>query len=213
MAQAVEKARVVLICYSHPYYLSPNCRMEAEYTFQKKKPIIPVRMEKYNPEDWLGIMIGAKLYFDFHSEERKQRSIDGLKKEIKTMLSGGQQSGGLINGANGPIAKTTASTLGAAPPPRPLSERRGSKSRSMSSLSGTGTEARQWTVTQVSNWLEDNGLAGYANRFGEYNEALIMEMKELLLSCPDFLCTTLQKEMRMPLIDMLRFTKALRVLT
>lgn len=31
MAEAVENASVFLMCVSEKYYLSPNCRLEAEY--------------------------------------------------------------------------------------------------------------------------------------------------------------------------------------
>ena len=37
MASAVENAAVVLIGLSEKYKLSPNCRTEAEYTFQLRK--------------------------------------------------------------------------------------------------------------------------------------------------------------------------------
>ena len=56
---------------------------EAEYTFKKKKPFIPCRLEfRYDPDDWLGIMIGNRLYFDFSREEKFEQSIQGLIREI-----------------------------------------------------------------------------------------------------------------------------------
>lgn len=46
MAQAVEGAEIVLICYSKKYQDSPSCRAEAEYAFKLRKPIIPLKMER-----------------------------------------------------------------------------------------------------------------------------------------------------------------------
>ena len=38
---------------------------EAEYTFQQKKPILPLIMQRhYKPDGWLGIILGAKLYIN-----------------------------------------------------------------------------------------------------------------------------------------------------
>jgi hypothetical protein len=39
---------------------------EAEYAFQLKKRIIPLKMESgYKADGWLGFIIGARLFFDF----------------------------------------------------------------------------------------------------------------------------------------------------
>ena len=60
MAEAVEQASVFLMCVSEKYYLSPNCRLEAEYAIKLQKPIIPLIMqEDYMPLGWLGIIIGT----------------------------------------------------------------------------------------------------------------------------------------------------------
>ena len=48
-------------------------------------------MERYDPEDWLGIMIGAKLFFDFSRAGRKQQAaLEGLCREINNIKSGKQ---------------------------------------------------------------------------------------------------------------------------
>ncbi len=60
MAEAVENSSVFLMCVSEKYYLSPNCRLEAEYAIRLQKPIIPLIMqEDYMPLGWLGIIIGT----------------------------------------------------------------------------------------------------------------------------------------------------------
>jgi TIR domain len=53
VANAVEQADVVLICYTKKYKESAACRTEAEYAFTLKKPIVPLKMEKdYVPDGW-----------------------------------------------------------------------------------------------------------------------------------------------------------------
>ena len=53
MAKGIEASWCVLICMSSKYKESNNCRSEAEYVMQIKKPFIPLIMEKsYKPDGW-----------------------------------------------------------------------------------------------------------------------------------------------------------------
>lgn len=71
MADAVENASIVLLCYSNSYKMSSNCRLEAEYARKLGKNLIPIKVEsKYNPDGWLGILLGEKKYIDFSSAEK-----------------------------------------------------------------------------------------------------------------------------------------------
>lgn len=83
MAKAVEGADIVLICYSKKYKESPNCRAEAEYAFQLKKTIIPLKMERnFEAREWLGLIIGAKLYYEFTDKYPFEEKMNGLLKEV-----------------------------------------------------------------------------------------------------------------------------------
>ncbi|KAL8606719.1 hypothetical protein ACOMHN_018753 [Nucella lapillus] len=83
MAEAVEKAEAVLMCMSSRYKDSPNCRTEAEYAFQLMRPIIPLLMERsYQPDGWLGILKGSKLFFDFSGKYPYEKKIEDLVKEL-----------------------------------------------------------------------------------------------------------------------------------
>ncbi|KAK3083289.1 hypothetical protein FSP39_018644 [Pinctada imbricata] len=87
MARAVEDAQIVLVCYSQKYKDSDNCRSEAEYAFQIKKKIIPVKLERqYKADGWLGFVIGAKLFFDFSGKYSFESRMEGLVKEICRFL-------------------------------------------------------------------------------------------------------------------------------
>lgn len=53
MANAIENSVCVLMCMTEKYKQSANCRLEAEYSFQQSKPIIPLIMQKdYKPDGW-----------------------------------------------------------------------------------------------------------------------------------------------------------------
>ena len=54
MAKGIEASWCVLICMTSKYKESNNCRSEAEYVLQIKKPFIPLILEKsYKPDGWL----------------------------------------------------------------------------------------------------------------------------------------------------------------
>lgn len=91
MARAVEKSSVLVVAMSRKYQNSPNCRSEAEYAYQRRKRIIPLMMESgYNPDGWLGIILGAKLWMDFRKEPNV--GIQQLLKEISKVKTATSQS-------------------------------------------------------------------------------------------------------------------------
>jgi hypothetical protein len=53
MAKGIESSWCVLICITEKYKQSENCRLEAEYVLQLKKPYVPLIMQKsYKPDGW-----------------------------------------------------------------------------------------------------------------------------------------------------------------
>ncbi len=86
MAEAVENSSVFLMCVSEKYYMSPNCRLEAEYATRLRKPIVPLLMQAdYMPTGWLGIIMGDKIYYKFSSMPQRTflDSLESMLKEIK----------------------------------------------------------------------------------------------------------------------------------
>ncbi|CAF4688559.1 unnamed protein product [Rotaria sp. Silwood1] len=66
VATAIEKADIVIMCFSNKYRESSVCRLEGEYAQKRKRPIIPVRVEAgYQPTGWLKIIIGQRKCIDF----------------------------------------------------------------------------------------------------------------------------------------------------
>ena len=61
-----ETASCVLICMTEKYKESNNCRMEAEFTIQKKKRFVSLILQKsYRPDGWLGFILGSKIFIDY----------------------------------------------------------------------------------------------------------------------------------------------------
>ena len=56
---------------------------EAEYTYQLRKDIIPLLLERdYKADGWLGVFIGTRLYNDFITEDTMNNSINRLVREL-----------------------------------------------------------------------------------------------------------------------------------
>ena len=60
-----------------------KCVIEASYAWKLKKPIIPLRMEPdFKPVDWLGFILGTKLYIDVFSDDEMTKNMEALIKAI-----------------------------------------------------------------------------------------------------------------------------------
>jgi hypothetical protein len=69
MALAVEGSELMLIGMSRAYKESSNCRMEAQYALQKKKPLIPLKLvEGYEADGWLGLLLGTSMWYGFYGD-------------------------------------------------------------------------------------------------------------------------------------------------
>lgn len=56
---------------------------ESEYVLKTKKHFIPILMEhSYQPDGWLGIMIGARLYFDFSGKYDFESKANELLRQL-----------------------------------------------------------------------------------------------------------------------------------
>jgi hypothetical protein len=67
---------------------SANCRLEAQYGHQQNVQTIPLMMEVgYKPTGWLGIIMGSRLYFNFHpaaveTDELFMQKVDLVQREL-----------------------------------------------------------------------------------------------------------------------------------
>ena len=67
MAGAIEHAVVVCYGISKAYSRSTNCRVEAQYSFQQKKDMVPLMLEEgCSPTGWLGMILGTRVWHGFY---------------------------------------------------------------------------------------------------------------------------------------------------
>ena len=88
MAAAVEDASAMVYGVSRAYKESANCRLEAQYAFQKQKDMIPVMLEDgYSVDGWLGMLVGVRLWYGFYgavlaSDGAFNAKVDELCREL-----------------------------------------------------------------------------------------------------------------------------------
>lgn len=91
MAEGINNSNVILVCISSYYESSVNCERKYKFAQDKKKKIIPLKMEKYYPIKALGLIIAGKFYHEF-LDDLKQTDFDekmkSLEKDIKANLKG-----------------------------------------------------------------------------------------------------------------------------
>lgn len=130
MAGAIENSAVVLVCMTQKYQESPNCRTEASYCYQLKKPFIPLMMEGgFRPSSWLGALLGTKLYFNFADPNANfETLVDNVAKEMGLR---GKASHCDVAGEVAAAERSTASSSS-----KPTTDRVGSAGREPSQQSG-----------------------------------------------------------------------------
>ncbi|XP_055957483.1 uncharacterized protein LOC126821326 [Patella vulgata] len=187
MAEAVEQADIVLICMSRKYKDSPNCRAEAEYAHQLRKKVIPLIMENgYRPDGWLGMILGAKLFYDFSGKYPFESKMEGLLKEIHQTMHGGEKTttsfppaiAPSYDDVDGPhdIVPIRQEVL-YAPNKHPVTKR---------------SQVKQWSTKQVKDWITKHELIGTGAEKLTGKE--IAFLQKLQATAPEFYYKTLKSD-------------------
>ncbi|XP_025078461.1 uncharacterized protein LOC112554707 isoform X1 [Pomacea canaliculata] len=191
MAKAVEDADAVLLCMSEHYKDSANCRLEAEYAFDKGKVMIPLLMQKgYKPDGWLGILKGSKLYIDFSGKYSFEEQIQKLLAEL-----GGRGRDPGLEVVDGPVVCENSSILMA--PSIPV------KAKTSSSQRGVG----QWSPSEVAQWLQSHRLQGCQHLQNLSGENLVC-LQKLRREVPEFFFNFLKQDFELSSFDLLHFSDA-----
>uniref|UniRef100_A0A1I8IB28 TIR domain-containing protein n=1 Tax=Macrostomum lignano TaxID=282301 RepID=A0A1I8IB28_9PLAT len=215
MAEAVENSAVILMCMSQSYKNSPHCRHEADYAYKLQKPIVPLVMEpKYQPDGWLGLLMGSKMFYDFSDEDLFEESFANLLKEL---------------GGRGKAQLADSSGLGDSVRSLQPLQHSMRVSHAEASREGTpcGSEARQyakhrsqhtasilaWTPADVTGWLAENQLAEYEPHFADVSGELLFELHHMQSHAPEAFYACMRKQLGMRLVDMLRMSRALHRLS
>jgi hypothetical protein len=84
MADAVEGAAAMCYGVSRAYKESANCRLEAQYAYQREKDMVPLMVEEgYRADGWLGMLLGTRLYYVLYgSTVSSEAAFEGKMEEL-----------------------------------------------------------------------------------------------------------------------------------
>ncbi|XP_076437546.1 uncharacterized protein LOC143276783 isoform X2 [Babylonia areolata] len=210
MAAAIEDSFVVVVCMSQKYKDSPNCRAEAEYAFQQRKTIIPLIMQQgYRPDGWLGMILGAKLFYDFSGKYSFESRIEGLLKAVA------QISGKAMEGEETTDGKTVQAGETAAVKPRTEVEKpivpqstSGQRAAPVRVRSVNTEKIKAWAAADVKSWLKKFGLDG--TELERLTGKEVAFLYNLRAEAPEFFFKTLDKKLHISTLSgLMSFTDAL----
>ena len=90
MSAAVEDAAVMCYGISRAYKESANCRLEAQYAYQRQKEMVPLMVEEgYRADGWLGMLLGTRVWYSFcGSVLLNEAAFEGKMDELCRELGG-----------------------------------------------------------------------------------------------------------------------------
>ncbi|KAL4227784.1 hypothetical protein ACF0H5_013220 [Mactra antiquata] len=179
MAQAIEDAYAVIICFSEKYKNSQNCRTEANYVFQLQKKIVPLKMQRgYKPDGWLGILIGARLYIEFSPHYDFDTQMGKLRENLSEEHTNDDEI----------VAPKTVATATA------------TATSSVHQISNSN--AVKWTKKEVDEWIKRNKLEHVTSKMlkrvtGEHIDFLY----RVMLKSPDTYYRWLESKLELKTLD------------
>ncbi|XP_063711133.1 uncharacterized protein LOC134839490 isoform X2 [Symsagittifera roscoffensis] len=185
MAEAVENSFCVLVCVTEKYKESSACRSEAEYSYNLKRDIVPLMMEKgYTPSGWLGILCGTKKYYKWFNEATVESSSGGLVSYLLNHPSLQQSDTDVLEDF---IEASVSSIANSAP-------------------NGISVDTKAVFLDK----LENSSLQNIAKHFSEFDEEMIFYLQEMERRSPDFLWSTLETQYGMTFQQIVKFCVILK---
>ncbi|XP_038078853.1 uncharacterized protein LOC119746126 isoform X2 [Patiria miniata] len=228
MAEAVENAEVILVCISERYKESPNCRTEAEYAYQCRKSIIPLMMDKYyQPNGWLGMIMGTKYYVDLSGRHSFSDQAQKLLREISDIGSAAlleepvfefeDASTTMLNNPRNHTVSPRPQTLqsprqSTSSPRRHVSTPRHQMPSPLPESPSPTQPAhvREWSKENVQQWLEHANLSHLRKSLKDFDGSLLAQLHTLRQEAPDFFYTSLRQDLCIQhLVDILKLTAAM----
>ncbi|CAH1783289.1 unnamed protein product [Owenia fusiformis] len=203
MAEAVEQASMVLLCFSEKYKDSPNCRTEAEYTFQLRKKTVPIKVQQgYTPNGWLGMMIGTKLFYDFSGKYPFDPKYAELVSQIDKEMGGKAEA--VVQEKD-----TAVDIMDSGFAPTGSSPSTGSATGFRRLRVDLNAAASKWDKTEVLNWLKEKGFERQSVAFDRFDGRMLGRLAGLRGEAPDYFYKSLKREYNLDLLDILKLVDAL----
>eukprot|EP00057_Strongylocentrotus_purpuratus_P012557 XP_011667031.1 PREDICTED: uncharacterized protein LOC105439571 [Strongylocentrotus purpuratus] len=231
MARAVENAAVVVLCFSEKYKDSPACRTEAEYTYKLRKPVVPLKMQNgYDPNGWLGAMLGTKFYIEMYALGLVEKNGHLL---IRELANRGCKSSGIGGASKGVVDKSpsdeersgdtdesnvlsTGTTGSGGKSSEALQQRTngGFMGVPFSSWKGLApvcsSNVIKWTNQQALYWIEENGFPRLTPWFKGWDGEDLLGLKEMAISAPLVFYKKMESEFGLKkTLELVRFKRLL----
>lgn len=213
MADAVERAAVVLVCMSQKYKESPSCRTEAEYTYRLHKDVVPLRLQpRYLADGWLGAMMGTKLWFDISDDDKVTSEIPRIVKEL-----GKRGFVGVGKIPSNVDSLDAASYGGHSMPPPDLTPVAHTQVKTLASPRPQAVVAPQrhsakyltWKSGDIEKWLKQHNLGHVYQSVNPMDGELLHQLIKMWQISPDFFYRSLKEDLKLNFLEILKFSKAL----
>ena len=86
MQNGINNSKIIILFITKKYDESHNCCKEFNYADKKRKIIIPVKLEHYDPKSELDLIIGNKRYYTFVDNSNIEDEKKDLLRDIKEHL-------------------------------------------------------------------------------------------------------------------------------
>lgn len=155
MANAIEASKCIILCMSTNYQRSNACHHEADYAYVLNRHIVPLVVQPgYKARDWLGFIIGSRIYVDFTKHEF-DAAFPMLETEIKLEHS-------MIDD------RRTKATL--------KSESNNDASLEVISTAYEKKPVKDWLSIDVVSWCRTVQLPSFAKLFRDFDGPCLMRL-------------------------------------
>ncbi|CAF0725053.1 unnamed protein product [Didymodactylos carnosus] len=204
MAQAIEQAMVIIMCFTEKYKDSPSCRLEAEYAIQKNKKIVPlIAQANWKPTGWLGIILGQKLYINFAKKTfdiAYKEMLAEVKANTETAADDEQRRRGSAKPLpiESPVKEPIVPALSSNTTNTVEKLAKGFSNIKLEKSTTATAEAssswKQWSANEVSAKLNEMGLERYQKIFVDVDGAKLTKLIEIKLKAPEFYYSLLKEK-------------------
>ncbi|XP_011672445.1 uncharacterized protein LOC105442223 [Strongylocentrotus purpuratus] len=187
MAEAVEKADMVIACITRGYQDSQDCRTEASYAYECKKKIIPVKVNNdFKASGWLGGITAGKIYYIVQQPELVSEVLSSIiEKEFA-------------------VKKETVQNVNAAPGPPSQEEE--------PKITAVESQVPGWDSKKVQDWLAANNVTTRNKALKTFNGIQLLQLKKQLINVPQAFYQSMKDDLKVPYSDVLSLAGALEKL-
>ena len=197
MADAVENSSHIVCCFSEEYSNSQACRSEVTYAYKKKKEIVFAKMEpSFEPNGWLGFILGANIYYLMFDEHQIEREFSKLLAYIDRTHSRSFEN---------ELGKSTSVAVTNAAP------------KKLSKLPENSTQlvkVSKWTSEEVKKWFASIGCSQSTevlSYFDEIDGKLLSELRIWQSESPEYFFNFADQKLGLGTsVNLLKFSYALR---